>query len=118
MSFWRKGTNCFTSVVANAREPTLSGESLTHSNHLCWVPFAAFGRIRGNEAARTASWTQRDELAPFHCDDPQAKGPCGVLQVTAVHRSKSGPPMSALGHRRTLACACAMFALPPKADIG
>jgi hypothetical protein len=75
MSFWRKGTNCFTSVVANAREPTLSGESLTHSNHLCWVPFAAFKRIRGNEAARTASWTRQIcGLAPFDAIRPLLVG--------------------------------------------
>jgi hypothetical protein len=33
-----------------------------------------------------------------------------------VHRSKSGPPMSALGHKRTSPLAKAMSALPPKAD--
>jgi hypothetical protein len=35
----------------------------------------------------------------------------------ALHRSKTGEPMSALGHKRTSDLVCVMSALAPKADI-
>ena len=37
-------------------------------------------------------------------------------RVRAVHRSKSGPPMSALGQKQISPFTDAMSALPPKAD--
>ena len=41
---------------------------------------------------------QRDELASPHGLTPKADDHKIIYQVGAVHRSKSGPLMSALGH--------------------
>jgi hypothetical protein len=60
---------------------------------------------------------QRDELASPHGLTPKADDHKIIYQVGAVHRSKSGPLMSALGQKRKAQSEQMLSASPPKADI-
>jgi hypothetical protein len=71
---------------------------------------------RKRPCSRSRTSEQLDELASFHRDDPKPKNRAEYSKSRSVHRSKSGPLMSALGQKRTSPAYLAMSALPLKAD--
>src|SRR5262249_14459345 len=67
---------------------------------------------------RRSAAEQRDELASSHRDDPKSKDRAEYSKSQAVHRSKSGPSLSALGHQRPVDTAAAVAPCPLRPKSG